>query len=125
MDTAQILVLVVGLAAIVFVGWFFLGKREAVHAAAGAGGAQEVNITVKGGYSPDRIVVQPNRPIRLNFHREETSSCSEQVVFGDFGVVKDLPAFKTTTVELPPAEPGEYGFACGMNMLHGKLIVAE
>lgn len=124
MDVAQVLVLIGGFVAIAFVGWFFLGKREAVQAAAGAGGLQQIDITVKGGYTPDRIVVRPDRPTRLNFYRDETSSCSEQVIFGDFGIVKDLPAYKTTSVDIPPARPGEYGFACGMNMLHGKLIVA-
>lgn len=124
MDTAQIAVLIGGFAAILFVGWFFLGKREAVRAATGTGGVQEVDITVKGGYSPDRIVVQPDRPVRLRFYRDETSPCSEQVVFGDFGIVRDLPAHETTTVDIPPSRPGEYGFACGMNMLHGKMIVS-
>jgi plastocyanin domain-containing protein len=123
MDASQVVVLVVGFAAIVFVGWFFLGKRTSVEAVSGSGGVQEVDITVKGGYAPDRIVVQSDRPVRLNFYRDETSSCSDQVVFGDFGIVRDLPAYETTTVELPPAKPGEYGFACGMNMLHGKIIV--
>src|SRR6266581_1791366 len=28
-----------------------------------------------------------------------------------------------TAVELRPDRPGEFGFACGMNMVHGKLIV--
>jgi len=122
MDTSEILVLALGTAAIAFIAWYFLGKREAVKAKATDSGVQEVDITVKGGYTPDRIVVESGRPVRLNFYRDETSGCSEQVVFGDFGIVRDLPAYKTTSVELTPEKPGEYGFACGMNMLHGKLI---
>ncbi|MGH2674084.1 MAG: heavy metal translocating P-type ATPase, partial [Actinomycetota bacterium] len=34
-----------------------------------------------------------------------------------------LPAFSRTTVELLPHQSGEYGFACGMNMVHGTLLV--
>ena len=34
-----------------------------------------------------------------------------------------LPPFRTTTLTIHPDEPGEYGFACGMNMLHGTLRV--
>ena len=64
-------------------------------------------------------------PVRLNFYRDETSSCSEQVVFGDFGIAKDLPAFKTTPIEFTPDKTGEFTFACGMNMLRGKLIVEQ
>ncbi|MBA3694186.1 MAG: cupredoxin domain-containing protein [Acidobacteria bacterium] len=69
------------------------------------------------------IVVKSGVPVRLNFYRDETSSCSEQVVFGDFGIVKDLPAHKTTPIEFTPDKAGKFTFACGMNMLRGKLVV--
>ena len=123
MDTAEIVVLVVGVAAIAGVLWYFFGEREAVAAAETATGLQEVKITVKGGYSPDVVVVKQGRPVRLDFYRDETSSCSEQVIFGDFGIARDLPAFRTTPVEFTPREPGEFTWTCGMNMLRGKLIV--
>jgi plastocyanin domain-containing protein len=84
---------------------------------------QEIKVVVKGGYSPDVIVVKPNQPVRLDFYRDETASCSEQIRFPDFGIARDLPAFKTTSVEFTPEEPGEFTFTCGMNMMRGKLIV--
>jgi plastocyanin domain-containing protein len=103
--------------------WYFFGERERVSAKAGEGGVQEVNITVKGGYSPDVVVVKEGAPVRLNFYRDETASCSEKVVFGDFGIARDLPAYKTTAVELTPTKKGEFTWTCGMNMLRGKLVV--
>ena len=69
------------------------------------------------------IVVKKDVPVRLNFYRDETSSCSEQVVFGDFGIARHLPAYKTTPVEFTPDKTGEFNFVCGMNMIRGKLIV--
>lgn len=123
MDTTEILVVIGGIGLIIFVLWYFFGEREAASAELSEGGMQEIKVTVKGGYSPDVIVVKENLPVRLNFYRDETSSCSEQVVFGDFGIVKDLPAFKTTPIEFTPDKTGEFTFACGMNMLRGKLIV--
>jgi P-type Cu+ transporter len=45
------------------------------------------------------------------------------VVFPDLAVSAALPAFGRTTVRLDPAAAGEFGFACGMNMIHGTLIV--
>lgn len=123
MDTTEILVVIGGIGLIVFVLWYFFGEREAASAELSESGMQEIKVTVKGGYSPDVIVVKENLPVRLNFYRDETSSCSEQVVFGDFGIVKDLPAFKTTPIEFTPDKTGEFTFACGMNMLRGKLIV--
>jgi Cu+-exporting ATPase len=38
-------------------------------------------------------------------------------------VSKSLAAFGKTTVEFIPTRAGEFGFACGMNMLHGTLVV--
>jgi plastocyanin domain-containing protein len=82
-----------------------------------------VKVTVKGGYAPDVIVVKQDQPVRLDFYRDETASCSEQVKFPDFGITRDLPAFKTTPIEFTPANAGEFKFTCGMNMMRGKLIV--
>jgi plastocyanin domain-containing protein len=123
MDAIEISVVVGGLSLIVFVLWFFFGKREAVAAKTTESGVQEIRVTVKGGYDPDVIIVKQGKPVRLDFYRDETASCSEQVIFGKFGIAKDLPAFKTTPVQFTPEQPGEFTFTCGMNMMRGKLIV--
>ncbi len=123
MDTAEIVVIIGGIAAIGFVLWYFFGERESVAAAVTESGVQEIKVTVKGGYSPDVIVVKEGVPVRLDFYRDETASCSEQIVFGDFRIARDLPAFKTTPIEFTPDKAGEFTFTCGMNMMRGKLIV--
>ena len=123
MDSTEIAVIIGGIVAIAFVLWYFFGERESVAASLVDSGVQEVKVTVKGGYSPDVIVVKEKTPVRLNFYRDETASCSEQVVFSDFGIIKDLPSFKTTSVEFTPDRAGEFTFTCGMHMLRGKLIV--
>lgn len=123
MDTVEFAVIIGGVIIIAFVVWYFFGERERVAAPVADAGVQVVKITVKGGYSPDVIVVKEKMPVRLNFYRAETASCSEQVVFQDFGIIKDLPAFKTTPVEFTPDHAGEFTFTCGMHMLRGKLIV--
>ncbi len=122
---AKLLISVLGLLSIVFIIWyFFFSRRKAKPAAASAsGGLQEIRILVKGGYSPDVIVVKKGIPVRLNFYREETADCSDTIVFGDFNIRKPLPAFQTTAVEFTPEREGEYAFTCGMGMLKGKLIV--
>jgi plastocyanin domain-containing protein len=123
MDSIEIGVVVAGILLIGLVLWYFFGEREAVSAQVNESGLQEIKVTVKGGYSPDVIVVRQGKPVQLQFYRDETASCSEQVIFGDFGIAKDLPAFKTTPIEFTPDKPGEFTFACGMNMMRGKLIV--
>lgn len=117
------LVIASGLAAITWIGWYFFLADRGAAAATTVGGMQEVTIAVHGGYSPATVRVKAGAPIRLVFDRQESSSCSEEIVFGDFGIRKFLPAFQKTTVELKPAEPGSYEFTCGMSMLRGTLIV--
>ena len=80
-------------------------------------------ILVKGGYTPDTIVVRRGKPVRLNFRREETASCSDKVIFADFQKSADLPTGETVAVELLPKEPGEFPFSCPMGMFRGRLIV--
>ena len=121
-DGAEIGVLIGGAALVALVLWYFFGEREAVRAEA-AGGVQGIKVTVKGGYAPDVIVVRQGVPVRLEFYRDETASCSEQVVFGDFGIARDLPAFQTTPVEFIPERAGEFTFTCGMRMMRGTLVV--
>lgn len=124
MNATDWIVLAAGAAAIVWVNWyFFLAKRPAARATAGASGAQEVTITVQGGYSPAEIHLKKGVPARLVFDRQETSGCSEEVVIPDFGIRKFLPAFKKTVVELTPDQAGTHEFTCGMSMLHGRLVV--
>ena len=113
-----------GLALIALIVWFFWLKRsKGLRAAETTGGYQEAMILVKGGYTPDTIIVRSGRPVRLNFRREETASCSDKVVFADFQKSADLPTGQTVPIELMPKEPGEFGFGCPMGMFRGKLIV--
>ena len=123
LDAVQVGVLVAGLLLIAFILWYFFGERERTAATENASGVQQIQVTVKGGYAPDLIVVKQGRPVRLDFYRDETASCSEEVIFGDFGIARQLPAFKTTVIEFTPDKAGEFTFTCGMNMLRGKLIV--
>ncbi|MEX2556098.1 MAG: heavy metal translocating P-type ATPase [Actinomycetota bacterium] len=122
MTGAEILVTAGGIALIGGLAWFFFGPKQARRAEV-RGGVQEIGVLVKGGYSPSLIRVRQGVPLRLVFDRQDNSDCTSRVVFPDFAVSKSLGAFAKTAVELMPARSGEFGFACGMNMLHGTLIV--
>ena len=124
MSVLDVSVTVSGIAAILFLAWFFFGPKKAREAEV-KDGVQEVRITVKGGYSPDVIRVREGVPLRLVFDRQEASDCSDRVVFPDFQASKSLAPFATTTLEFTPNRSGSFGFACGMNMLHGTLIVEQ
>ncbi|WP_242532751.1 heavy metal translocating P-type ATPase [Nocardioides sp. S5] len=104
-------------------GWYFFGPKSSRRADL-SDGVQVATVTVKGGYSPSLVEVQAGTPVRLLFDRQESGDCSSRVVFADFKINQTLPAYATTAVEFTPTEPGDFEFACGMNMLHGRLRVA-
>src|SRR5215469_890639 len=122
MSAADIIVVVAAVAALAGLGWFFFGPRRA-RAAELAGGVQRLEVTVRGGYSPEVIRLRQGVPAELTFDRQESGDCTSRVVFPDYQVSAALPAYQHTTVRLEPARAGEFGFACGMNMVHGTLIV--
>ena len=133
--TTEWLVILGGLAAIAWVNWYFFlaGRTNAVSAvAAVAGGGTtagaapaQVTIMVDGGYSPQQVRVKAGAPVRLVFDRKDTGSCSDEVVFPDFGVRKFLPTGQQTTIEITPAKAGRYDFTCGMSMLRGAIIAED
>ncbi|SHK87987.1 cupredoxin domain-containing protein [Hymenobacter psychrotolerans] len=123
MDASQILVTLAGSGLIGFVVWFFFFAPHQRVAAATSGGMQQVDIRVKGGYSPDVIEVERGQPVQLHFYRDEDNSCSEELLLPDFNIRRELPPFQTTTIELLPRQAGTYEFSCGMHMLRGRLVV--
>lgn len=114
----KILVTIIGILGMGFTYWFFLMKKEKETAVSGS-----VDITVEGGYSPEVIAIPKGKTTKINFIRKDPSSCLEEVVLGDFKIRKHLPLNQKVTIELTPQKSGEFGYACGMNMYHGKIIV--
>lgn len=124
MGLDQWVVLAIGLAAIVWINWyFFFARSPAATADEGTADTAEVIIAVRGGYSPNTIRARAGQPLRLIFDRQEDASCSEEVVFPDFGIRTFLPAHQRTPVDIRPETPGTYEFTCGMSMLRGRVIV--
>jgi plastocyanin domain-containing protein len=123
MTTTAIIVNAAGLAIIAWIVWYFwLWKGETVAANVKEKGVQEVDVTVRGGYQPASIMVKAGQPVKLNFTRREASTCGEEVLLPGFGKRAHLPQNQTVSVEVFPAQPGEYEFTCGMNMYRGKLV---
>lgn len=118
MNGSDWIVVAAGAAAIAWVNWYFFVAGRAAATAT----ANEVTIIVDGGYDPRTVRVAAGKPVRLVFDRKDTSSCSEEVVFPDFGIRRFLPTGERTTIELPAPAAGQYDFMCGMSMLRGTLV---
>jgi plastocyanin domain-containing protein len=122
-DTAQIAVTIGGTVLVAAILWFFFGPKASAAARACATGVQEVDVLVRGGYTPNRIEVRQGHPVRLTFLRQESNPCTEQLIISDFGISRTLPEGERVAVGFTPDKAGEFTFHCGMNMVRGVLVV--
>jgi plastocyanin domain-containing protein len=119
----KIIVTVGGLGLIGLELWWFLLSKPKSAKATTQGGIQEITVTVDGGYEPSQIVVRAGQKVRLNFDRQDASSCLEEVRFPDFHIAQTLPLNQVTPIEFTPEKAGKYEFTCGMNMFRGIVEV--
>lgn len=123
MTGSDVGVLIGAVVLLIVLGWFFFAPNRRATEALSEGNEQSIDVIVKGGYSPDTIQATAGIPLRITFDRQESGSCTEKVIIPAFRIAADLPANRRTTVVFTPDAPGTYEFACGMNMVKGKLII--
>lgn len=80
-----------------------------------------VEITDKG-FEPGSLKLKAGAPAKVTFVRKTDETCAKEVVIKDYKIERKLPLNEPVTVEFTPRK-GEFVFACGMNMVKGKLIV--
>jgi len=86
-------------------------------------GAQTVTVEVTSkGFEPDSLKLKAGVPAKVTFVRKTDQTCAKEVVIKEYGIERKLPLNEPVTVEFTPRK-GEFTFACGMNMIKGKLIV--
>jgi plastocyanin domain-containing protein len=90
------------------------------------GQAQTARIAVTAkGFEPANINLKPNMPAKVTFVRQTDQTCATSVVIPEYKINRELPLNKPVVVEFTPTKTGEFTFACGMNMLKGKVVVQE
>ena len=86
-------------------------------------GAQTAAVEVTSkGFEPDSLKLKAGVPAKVTFVRKTDQTCAKEVVIKEYGIERKLPLNEPVTVEFTPRK-GEFTFACGMNMIKGKLIV--
>lgn len=86
--------------------------------------AQEARVQVTdSGFEPARLLLKPGTPARIIFTRTSDKTCATAVVFPSLKIQRDLPLNKPVVIEFTLPRSGEIGFACGMNMLKGTIVV--
>lgn len=114
----SLIILIIGTFAILFVAWFFFGKKEETRAT-----GSTIPIKVDAGYSPSVIELTKNRPATLTLLRTDPSDCLDQLIIPEWHIMRTLPLNKEISITFTPDETGEFPFHCGMNMFHGKIVV--
>ncbi len=85
-------------------------------------GATKITVS-KNGYEPASINAKKGEKLTIAFYRADSENCGGEVVFPKLKISKKLPVGETVLVEITPTESGEIAFACGMDMLKGKILV--
>lgn len=86
--------------------------------------AQTVTIKLtKEGYQPENFKLKRDLPARVTFVRETDETCGKEIVIKEYDIKRPLPLNEPVVVEFTPRKAGEFTFACGMNMLRGKILV--
>ena len=79
-----------------------------------------IAVKVTTVYSPNVIRLRAGVPAEITF--SSAQGCTSQVQSQQLGFSEDLSAGpRVVTIKDP--KRGTYDFACGMNMVHGKIIV--
>lgn len=118
MTLDKLLMTVGGIGLVSLVYWFFFGKKDGVVEV-----DQKVDILVDGGYNPSTIKIERGRKTTISLLRKDENSCLEEFILPDFKIKKYLPLNEKVEIEITPNKAGTFGFHCGMNMFHGKVMV--
>lgn len=75
------------------------------------------------GYEPQVTKLQKDIPAKLFFNRTNESMCLAQVQSQVLSFQKDLPLQQDVVIPIKTNQAGEFDYACGMNMFHGKVMI--
>jgi thiol-disulfide isomerase/thioredoxin len=81
----------------------------------------EIDVTPQG-FEPTEVKVPRDRPVTLVITRKTEQTCAKDVVLPG-GTIRDLPLNTPVEVTITFTTPGPVGYACGMNMIKGTIVV--
>ena len=84
---------------------------------------QEAKVLVsEKGFEPAKLTVRAGQPVRITFIRTTDKTCATEIVFPSLDIRRALPLNQPVAIEFTP-RAREVAFVCGMNMLHGTVVV--
>lgn len=92
--------------------------------AAPAPAVRSARIDITGhGFMPDRVAARAGERLDLTFVRRTDQTCATEVVVPSLNLRKALPLDTPVTIAVTADRGGPLAFTCGMNMLHGTVVV--
>ena len=89
--------------------------------------ARQIDIAVtEAGFEPKKVTVKKGEEVTLAFTRKTDKTCAKEVIVyvnDKDKVEKQLPLNQVVPVTVMFSKSGELGYACGMNMLGGVIVV--
>ncbi len=103
-------------------------NAAATPASSGDGRSNEAAQTAKvvvseQGYEPAKVTFRAGTRARITFVRTTDKTCGTEVVFPSLNIKRALPLNEPVVIEFTPDKSGDVAFACGINMLHGTVVV--
>ena len=89
-----------------------------------AGRRVAIEVT-NSSYLPAEIEAKAGEALTLVFTRTGAGKCGEFVKVGDSDVKTELPLDRPVEIAVKAPAAGELPFACGMDMMKGKIVVAQ
>jgi plastocyanin domain-containing protein len=87
-----------------------------------APGAVAIRVTEKG-FEPAVVMVAAGKPVTLRVTRRTDRTCAKEFVLAELDIRRELPLDQPVEITFTPAHPGELRYACGMDMIAGKIVV--
>jgi hypothetical protein len=86
-------------------------------------GVQRAYVDTAFGFRPQTIMAESGMPLEIEFGPAEEGGCYEAIYFPLFEDVGEITLVDGAVVELGELEPGQYEWACWMDMAYGLIVV--
>lgn len=86
-------------------------------------GNQIVKVKVANGYEPEVVEFKQGTPAKIVFNRSNNSICLARVQSDEMQFNTELPLNQNVEISINTDQKGEFNYACGMNMFHGKVVI--
>lgn len=82
-----------------------------------------ITVTTKG-FEPSTVQVKAGQPIVLVVTRKTERTCAKEIVISARKPIRrELPLDQPVAIRMEPQKSGTVRYACGMDMVSGKLVI--